>query len=91
MAKANSSQIRGESSGLRLRLTSIGATDLEFVSGAFLGAEDELRIVAAFLETTDGAPKSFEMKLTLFDPKFQSVSITGTKIPLEKAAREDIL
>ena len=91
MAKTNFAQIRGESTGLRIRLTSVGATDLEFISGAFLGSADELRIVSSFLETTDGAPKSFELKLTLFDPKFSQVSVTGKKIPQKKVAREDIL
>ena len=91
MAKVNFAQIRGESTGLRVRLTSVGATDLEFISGAFLGSVDEHRMATAFIETTDGAPKSLELKLTIFDPKFQSVSITGAKIPLEKTAREDVL
>ena len=91
MAKTNSVQIRGESTGVRLRLLSTGATDLEFISGAFLGSADELRTLTAFLETTDGAPKSFEIKLVLFDPLFQSITISGKDIPLTKTAREDLL
>ena len=91
MATTNSVQIRGEGTGLRLRLHSTGATDLEFISGAFLGSADELRTVVAFLETTDGAPKSFELKIVLFDPLFQSISISGKDIPLANTAREDLL
>ena len=91
MAVTNFTQIRGEGTAVRVRLISTGATDLEFVSGAFLGSVEELRLVTMFLETTDGAPKSFEIKLTLFDPLFARRSVSGQPIPPADTAREDLL
>ena len=91
MAVTNFAQIRGDESGLRVKLASTGATDLEFISGSFLGSVDEERLVVMFVETTDGAPKRFEIKVSLRDPRFAAKSIVGAAISSAKRAIEDVL
>ena len=91
MAATNFAQIRGDEAGLRIRLSSTGAVDLEFASGAFLGSPEEERIITMFLETTDGATKSFSLKATIFDPRFPAMSLVGKMISSTKRAIEDII
>jgi len=91
MAATNFSQIRGDEAALRIQLRSTGATDLEFVSGAFLGSPDEKRLISMFLETTDGAAKSFEIRVEVFDPRFPSMSLAGAQITPARRVLEDIL
>ena len=91
MPATNTVQIRGDEMGLHLALISTGATNLEFISGSFHGSSEEERIAVAFIETTDGAPKTLEVKLTIFDSRFPKMTLLGKPVLPKSRSAEDLL
>ena len=80
----NRVSIDGDVSHLEVLLENITAGQPELISraGSFRGTADELRTFSLFLETDEAPLKSFELRITVYDPRFAEVDMTGQARPI---------
>lgn len=82
---SNMAAIDGDSSHVRATFENVTSTDPELIfrSGSFRGSADEARTFSLFVETDEVPLKSFEMRVSIRDPKFNELDILGKPRSIE--------